>query len=366
MLTKKEAATCCAMLRRIVYRDGSCLSISDMHRIRGIMEAQNIAGMADCADDPELLPVQNRENALVYATYHHILRETVCRLFQEMEKRGIKGAALKGEAVSDCYPPDVIRASGDIDLYLPGKQREAFALLMKDMGFRLHEDAFEGQPGVDDYYSPEGIHMEAHVVYFQRLSAWQRKLLKERGFFSTALFEQADGYVALKPEAHLLYMIYHADKHLIGHGVTMRMLMDIAQFVNRHAGEIDPAAFQAFIRQLKITRPTNAIFCYCEKYLGMRKGFWRKTGPRMEFFVRLMMTPTDEELQYRNWERFLRRPHPYFYLDRCEEAEQEYRVRHIYSPNNLLKKKYNISTFVFWCLIRLVWGFDVDHSNEAV
>ncbi len=68
MLTKKEAENCCAMLRRIVYHDGSRLSVSDWNRMRSIMIAQGIDGMVDCADDPELQPIQNKENAIIYAT----------------------------------------------------------------------------------------------------------------------------------------------------------------------------------------------------------------------------------------------------------------------------------------------------------
>lgn len=366
MLTRKEAENCCAALRRIVYHDESPLSVSDWDRMRGIMVAHGVASMADCADDPALLPMQDRKKALAYISYRFALRETVYRLFREMEKRGIKSAVLKGEAVNECYPPNVMRVSGDIDLYLPGKQREAFGQMMQELGFRLQKDVFTGQLGVDDYYSPEGIHLEVHSVYFQRLSAWQRKLLKERGFFSSAFFQRVGGYVTLKPEAHLLYMVYHADKHIISHGLALRMLMDLTQFVNRYADEIDKTAFQTFIRQLKLTRITNAIFCYCEKYLGMRRDFWRRTGPGMEFFLRLMMTPAKEELRSHNWERLFRRPYPYFYEESCEESDQEYQIRHSYKPRNLLKSKYHLSVFVFWWCIRLVWGFDVDRSNEAV
>ena len=212
-----------------------------------------------------------------------------------MDKRGIACALLKGEALSACYPTDVIRASGDIDLFLPGKQREAFGRMMADLGFRLEKDIFSGQEGVDEYVSENGIHLEAHSAYFQRLTARQRKLLKERGFFSSELFERADEFSTLKPEAHLIYLVYHADKHLVNHGLTLRMLMDLTQFVNRYADEIDKNAFRAFISELGLTRLTNAVFCWCEKYLGMRRDFWRKTGPRRDFFVRLMMQSIKDE-----------------------------------------------------------------------
>ena len=154
MLTRKEAANCCAILRRIVYRDGSPLSVSDMDRMREIIAAHGMDSMVDCADDPALLPVRDQEKALIYIMYRFILRDTVRRVFQEMEKRGIQCAVLKGEAISECYPPDVIRVGVDVDLYLPGKQREAFGQMMQELGFRLQKDVFTGQLGVDDYFSP--------------------------------------------------------------------------------------------------------------------------------------------------------------------------------------------------------------------
>ena len=362
MLTRKEAESCCAMLRRIVYREAAPLSLPGRERMRSLLEAHEMASMVDCADDPALRPVQDRKNALMTAVYAHSLRETVYRLFREMEKRGIVCALLKGEAINSCYPPEVVRTSCDIDLYLPGKQREAFAAMMRDLGFRLGEDLFTGQLGVDDYWSEDGIHLEVHSVYFQRIGARQRKLLKERGFFSDALFERADGYVTLKPEAHLVYLIYHAAKHVVGHSVTLRMLMDLTQFVNRHAGSIDGEAFAALTRELGLTRIANAIFCFCEAHLGLRQGFWRKTGPRMDLPLRMMMMPTDEERTRLSWEQLFMRPYQSFYTETCEETDTEYRLRHTFRKRRLLLSR----TFVFWWLVRLVWGFEVDFSGEAV
>ena len=71
MLNKKEAACCCAILRRIVYHDGSTVSAMDEKRMRAILDAQGISGMMDCANDPALLPFQNRQNAIVYASYQN-------------------------------------------------------------------------------------------------------------------------------------------------------------------------------------------------------------------------------------------------------------------------------------------------------
>ena len=366
MLNKKEAACCCAILRRIVYHDGSVVPTMDRKRMRAILDAQGISGMMDCANEPALLPFQNKQNAVVYASYQYALRETVCLLFREMDKRGLVCALLKGEALSACYPADVIRASGDIDLYLPGKQREAFRQMMDDLSFTLQDDIISGQEGVDDYVSESGIHLEVHCTYFQRLSARQRKLLKEHGFFSSKLFERGGGYWTLKPEAHLVYLVYHADKHLVNHGLTLRMMMDLTQFVNRYADEIDQNAFRALISDLGLTRLTNAIFCWCEKYMGMRRDFWRKTGTGREFFVRLMLRSTADEVNLRNWERFFKRAYPYFYSEFCEESEAGYTTRHYYHPHGIFKKKANFITFVFWWLIRLFWGFEVDFSNEAV
>ena len=362
MLNKTEMEQCAAVLRSIVFHEALRLFPDGGGKLRVAIENNDMASFVDCAADPALSPVQKAGQGFKYAMYRNALRDAEQLLFREMNKRGITAIALKGEAVNSCYPPDVTRVSGDIDLFLPGKQREAFANMMKELGYRLESDIFEGQRGVDDYVAHSGIHVETHFIYFQRLGARQRKILKERGFFSMALAAEQDGYVTLRPEAHLLYMVYHAGKHLICHSLTMRMLMDLAMFVNSHAEEIDWADFGDLIRQLHLNRIANALFCFCEKHLGMRTGLWKKNGPRMETPLRLMFKGPEKD----RWERFIARAHPFFYEEVCVEAEQEYRLRQIYDARGLFKNRYNFSTFVFWWLLQLIWDMEVDFTGEAV
>ena len=365
MLSRRQVRCCAGILRHILYRETAPLPAMDRAVMRRIFHLNGMESMVDCCEDPALAPLRAPEKAFGHMLYQRSIQHTVTFLFQEMNRRGIRAAVLKGVAVSECYPKDVVRTSGDIDLYVPGSQREAVSQMMREAGLSLASDLVNGQCGADTFVTSAGVCVEVHYIYFLRLSARQKKVLRRHGFFSADLFvPSAEGnYSVLRPEAHLFYLAYHAGKHMLAHTVTLRMLSDITMFVNRYADEIDGEAFRRLADELRYTRIFNALFCFCKKHLGMRKDFWRKSGCSMDFFVRLMFKSGEE----RSWERFIDRgPEAWiFYRGQCVEENGEFRSRYCYAPGKAFKRKYSFSTFVFWWLLRLIWGCEVDFSREA-
>ncbi len=366
MLSREQIKAVTAVERRILYGDGVPLPAVDTEYMRELFYLHGLESMVDCADDPALASLQKPENVFGHMLYQRTLDHTRTFLFQQMNIRGIKAAELKGAAISECYPSRIVRTSGDLDLFVPGRQREAFTRMMEETGIERISDVTTGQCGVDTFGTAGGVRIEVHYLYFQRMSARQRGILRDRGYFSEeVIVPSADGrYCTLRPEVHLLYLIYHAGKHMLVHTITLRMLMDLTAFVNRYADEIDGAAFRRLIKELGFTRICNALMCFCMAHLGMRKDFWKRTGCPMDFFLRLMMNSGREP----SAERFIRRmPETWtFYQNDCVEEEGEFRSQNRYRPGKALKSKFAFSTFTAWWAVRLLWHYEVDFSGEAV
>ena len=365
MLDRDQINALTAIARRILYQDQTPVPAADPAALRQLFFLHGMESMVDCCDDPALAPFRKPENAFGHLLYHRSLEQTLLLLFAQMRRRGIKAAVLKGEAVNACYPASVVRTSGDIDLYVPGRQRDAVNRMMAELGIPVDRDMDHGQCGVDTFLTSAGVEIEVHYLCFQRMSARQRRILRAHGFFSAAaVVPSADGrYDTLSPEMHLLYLIYHAGKHMLVHTLTVHMLMDLTAFVNRYAPEIDAKAFRRLVRELRFTRICNALLCFCMKHLGMRRDFWKRTGCSMEFFLRLMCNSGSENY----WEQYISRlPGEWkFYLNRCVERDGEFFHQSLYLPREAFRNKMNFSTFVGWRALRLLWHCEVDHSGEV-
>lgn len=368
MIKRRQAEACTTILRHIVYGDTAPLDDrTDRRVIRQLLHLHGIDCMVDCCNDPALSSVRDPGKAFGHALYRCTLRETLRALCLEMEKRGIRGAVMKGTALENCYPPNVVRTSCDIDLYLPGAQRHAFTEMMADMGIPLAQDVQVGQTGVDSFITAAGVEIEAHYIIYYRMGARQRKLLREKGYFSDRFFVRGDDpeipFWTFSPDAFLLYLAYHSSQHLLTRDLTFRMLSDLTVFVNRHGDEIDWPTFRELLGELRITRLVNAQFCYCIKHLGMRSDLWQSTGAPMERTLEAMLRSCPEYI----WERPFTRQYTWaFYPIECLEEGDEVSLRYTYHPWRALKHTQDLAVFLAWRLIRWIWDYEVDTSGETV
>lgn len=366
MISVRKARDCELVLRHLLYGDTTPFAEdTDWKTLREIVEVRRVECLVDCSADPALAPLRRPEKAFGHVLCRRTQRETVKRLFQEMKERGLRAALLKGMELERCYPAGTVRTSGDIDLFVPNKQRQAFMRMMAELGIPLISDIRSGQTGVDTYQTAAGAKLEVHFIIFYRLGAFQRKRLRELGFFSDRFFvpggDEEIAYETFCPQAHLFYLLYHTIQHMLHQTLRLQMLADLTAYVNRHADSLDASALRDLLRELTLLRPANALLCYCARHLGMRQDFWPVSGPAMEFFLRFMMKSEHP----RHWERFFDRNMWAFYPIECIEKDGEYYLRYTYHPLRALKSKYNLSTFCVWWLVRLVWGIRVDTSGET-
>lgn len=367
MLLKKDAAACEQALRHILYGEDTPFGPrTDWDRIGKIVSRHRMESLAECAGDPALSALSRPERAFGHMLYRSTLRRTMQAVLDEAARRGIRMAVIKGAVLEACYPPDAVRNSGDIDLFVPGDRREAVSAMMADLGLSLVSDIYDDQEGVDVFHTPGGMELEVHYIIFRFFSARQRRILRKRGYFSeSCLTPFSDGRLrceTLAPEAHLTYLLYHAAKHMTHHDLSYRMLADLTLFVNRYADSIDREDFRALIRELRFTRPVNALLCYCARHLGMRADFWRQTGWSMAPEVRMSLT----SVKPYSLGRYQRAVYEPFYLSECVRGEDGYHTLHTYSPAKALEKKYVFFSFLFWRIIRAVWGLEIDKSNTAI
>lgn len=367
MLSKKETAQCCQVLRHLLYHEDSPFPPdTDWERLSRIFQAHRMESMVTCCNDAALRPLMRPECLYENSLYRWTQRDLTDLLFREMDRRGIRGAVLKGLAIERCYPPEVMRPSGDIDLFIPGNQRPAFSALMDELHMTLLSPLDRGQQGVDVYRTESGLEFEVHYIYFHFYTARQRSILQRLGCFSErCLVPGGDSdvrYDTVRPDLHLAYLIYHSAKHMLHHDLSLRMLSDLSMFINRYGDAIDPERFRRLTAELRMTRVTDALLCFCMKHLGMRTDFWQPQGRSREHLLRLCLTSPEDY----PWERSQKQVSWPFYRSSCVETADGYASVRRYRPLLALRNRSFFTTFLSWRFIRLLWGVEIDRSGKAL
>lgn len=158
---------------------------------------------------------------------------------------GYRMMVLKGYACSLDWPKPSHRPCGDIDIWQCGKQKEADALIARDLGIEVdnshhHHTVFNWHNfAVENHY-------DFINVYHHKSHTKLEKVFKELASDDTHFVELKDastGSVAKvylpSPNLHALFLLKHTMLHFVSGEITLRQLLDWAFFVERHTKEID-------------------------------------------------------------------------------------------------------------------------------
>lgn len=152
---------------------------------------------------------------------------------------GYKMMVLKGYACSLDWPKPSHRPCGDIDIWQFGKQKEADALIARDLGIEVdnshhHHTVFNWHDfAVENHY-------DFINVYHHKSHTKLEKIFKELASDDTHFVELHGEKVYLpSPNLHALFLLKHTMLHFVSGEISIRQLLDWAFFVKRHTKEID-------------------------------------------------------------------------------------------------------------------------------
>lgn len=213
--------------------------------------------------------------------------ELYCRTIAEMaafyNEHGFKMMVLKGYACSLDWPKPEHRPTGDIDIWLFGKQKETDALLSKEKGIKIDKDRHHHTVFywrdfmVENHY--DFINTHRHISH-QGLE----DILKELGQDDTHFVELYGEKVYL-PSAnlHALFLIRHALNHFASIGISVRQVLDWAFFVEKHTKEVDWNWLLKVLEEYHMKEFFNIINAICVEDLGFPVSIF----PSVQFEPRL-------------------------------------------------------------------------------
>ena len=210
------------------------------------------------------------ENETTYENH----REVISKLSGFYKRYDVYMMILKGYGLSLNYPVPSHRPSGDIDIYLFGKQEDADKWIAKELNVEV--DNSEHKHSVFNF---GGIHIENHYdilnVYSHKTNAYLDNLLKRMASEESIQNDVEGKKVYLpSPNFNALYLLRHTSAHLSGTEIKLRHLLDWGTFVRRYGSEVDWEMVEQEAQKAGMLEFYKIQNWLCWKYFGFDKSLF--------------------------------------------------------------------------------------------
>ena len=218
------------------------------------------------------------ENAALFAVTKQqvigqVLNQTVrsaefADLYRKLRSAGLHPVVVKGQLCSRLYPLKDHRISADDDLYIPDAEFMTCheALLVNGLTTDTPADELPTADEVSYTKKDSPLYIELHRHLFDSSEDAHDEL---NHFFADLSPVEIDGFLAMPPHEHLLYLILHAYKHFVRSGIGLRQFCDIGLWARAYHAEIDWQRLHDQCASVHAATFTMAAFCIARDYLGI-------------------------------------------------------------------------------------------------
>lgn len=195
-------------------------------------------------------------------------KERIASLAELYRQRGIRLLLLKGYGCSLGYPKPEHRPTGDIDVYLFGKQEEADALVEKCLGIKVHREYHKHST-----FNYGGVEVENHAKFIDDVSH-KSNIRFERILMSILEKYECepsgiDNVLIPSPTFNALFLLRHTGEHFASNEITLRHVLDVGTFFQKYHSQIDWSLVFKVYKEERMLRFFNAIATICVEYLGI-------------------------------------------------------------------------------------------------
>lgn len=189
-------------------------------------------------------------------------------LYQKLRAAGLHPIVVKGQLCSRLYPLKDHRISAEDDLYIPDAEFMACHEQLLANGLRTGTPADELASADEVSYTKDGspLYIELHRHLFDSAEDAHDELNR---FFADLNSVEIDGFLAMPPHEHLLYLLLHAYKHFVRSGIGLRQFCDIGLWARAYHGEIDWQRLHDQCAAVHAATFAAAAFRIARDYLGI-------------------------------------------------------------------------------------------------
>ena len=189
-------------------------------------------------------------------------------LYRKLREANLHPIVVKGQLCSRLYPLKDHRISADDDLYIPDAEFMACHEQLLANGLTTDTPADELATADEVSYTQNGspLYIELHRHLFDSAEDAHDEL---NHFFAYLTPVEIDGFLAMPPHEHLLYLILHAYKHFVRSGIGLRQFCDIGLWAREYHDEIDWQRLHDQCASVHAATFAAAAFCIAKDYLGI-------------------------------------------------------------------------------------------------
>lgn len=218
------------------------------------------------------------ENAALFAAVKQqviaqVMHQTVrsaefADLYRKLRAAGLHPVVVKGQLCSCLYPLKDHRISADDDLLIPDGEFFACHEQLLANGLTTDTPADELATADEVSYTKNGspLYIELHRHLFDSAEDAHDEL---NHFFADLNPVEIDGFLAMPPHEHLLYLLLHAYKHFVRSGIGLRQFCDIGLWARAYHGEIDWQRLHEQCESVHAATFAAAAFHIAGDYLGI-------------------------------------------------------------------------------------------------
>ena len=218
------------------------------------------------------------ENAALFAVTKQqvigqVLNQTVrsaefADLYHKLRAAGLHPIVVKGQLCSRLYPLKDHRISADDDLLIPDGEFMACheQLLANALTTDTPTDELATADEVSYTKNGSPLYIELHRHLFDSSEDTHDEL---NHFFTDLKPVETDGFLAMPPHEHLLYLLLHAYKHFVRSGIGLRQFCDIGLWAWEYHDEIDWQRLHDQCASVHAATFAAAAFRIARDYLGI-------------------------------------------------------------------------------------------------
>ena len=174
-----------------------------------------------------------------YEQRYERYKKAIAELAGFYNAHGHRMMVLKGYACSLNWPKPEYRPSGDIDIWLFGKQEEADTVVQNEKGIKVDKSEHHHTVFYWKDFMVEN-HYDFLNIFQHRSSVKMEKILKQLGnddSFSVDLY--GENIYLPSPNLHAFFLLKHSMCHFAAESITLRQLLDWAFFVEKEGKNVD-------------------------------------------------------------------------------------------------------------------------------
>ena len=189
-------------------------------------------------------------------------------LYGKLRAAGLHLIVVKGALCSRLYPLKDHRISADDDIHIPEGEFLTCheQLLAAGLTTETAPDELLSADEVSYTKKDSPLYIELHRHLFDSSEDAHDDLNR---FFADFRPVEIDGFLAMPPHEHLLYLILHAYKHFVNCGIGLRQFCDIGLWAREYHDAIDWQKLHDQCASVHAATFASAAFRIATEYLGI-------------------------------------------------------------------------------------------------